>query len=124
MGRRARVVVSDFVAQIGARVRVLRFERGLSIRALAELAGCSPHGIMQIELGYAAMTIGTIHKLALALHVEPFDILNHDTQTDDVGWMIEAMRLDAHVLAFVRAKLAPRRRARSARAVRSRRARS
>jgi transcriptional regulator with XRE-family HTH domain len=116
MGRRARIIISDFVAQIGARVRVLRFERGLSIRALAELAGCSPHGIMQIELGYSAMTIGTIHKLALALHVEPFDILNHDTQTSHLGWLLETMRHDANVLSVIRAKLAPRRRTRAARA--------
>lgn len=114
MGRRARIVVSDFVAQIGARVRVLRFERGLSIRALAELAGCSPHGVMQIELGHAAMTLGTIHKLALALRVEPFDILNHDTQTDDVGSLVETMRHHPQLVRSIRAKLTPRRRTRAA----------
>lgn len=118
--RRARIIVSDFVAQIGARVRVLRFERGLSIRALAELAGSSPDGIMQIELGRSAMTLGTIDKLSRALRVEPFDILNHDTQTSDVGWLVETMRHDANVLSFVRATLAHRRRARASRAPRTR----
>ena len=123
MGR-ARIVVSDFVAQIGARVRFLRFERGLSMRALADLARCSPDGLMQIELGRSAMTIKTMRKLAHALHVRPFDILNHDTQTNDFGWLVETMRHDAKVLSFVRATVEPRRRARAARAARAPRTRS
>ena len=114
MGRN-RFIVSDFVAQIGARVRVLRFERGLSMLDLAKMAECSPDGLMQIELGRSAMTIKTMCKLAHALGVRPFDILNHDTQTDDVGWFVETMRHDVNVLRFVRAKLEPRRRARVAR---------
>ena len=113
MGR-ARIVVSDFVAQIGARVRFLRFERGLSMRALADLARCSPDGLMQIELGRSSMTIKTMRKLAHALDVRPFDLLNHNTQTDDVGWFVETMRHDASVLRFMSAKLKPARRARTA----------
>jgi len=113
--RRTRIIVSDFVAQIGARVRVLRFERGLSMLDLAKIAGCSPDGLMQIELGRSAMTIKTMRKLAHALGVRPFDILNHDTQTDDVGWFVETMRHDVNVLRFVRAKLEPRQRARAPR---------
>jgi transcriptional regulator with XRE-family HTH domain len=115
MGRN-RIVVSDFVAKIGARVRFLRFERGLSMIELAELAGCSPDGLMQIELGRHPMTIKTICKLAHALDVRPLDILNHDTQTDDVGWFVETMRNDPQLVRFMMAKLAPRRRARAARA--------
>lgn len=115
MGR-ARIVVSDFVDQIGARVRFLRYERGLSMQELAERAGCSASCIMQFELGRTAMNTTTMRKLAHALHVRPFDILNLDTQTDDIGWFVETMRHDANVLSFVRAKLEPRRRARATRA--------
>jgi len=97
MGR-TRIIVSDIVAQIGARVRVLRFERGLSMLDLAKMAGCSPDGLMQIELGRSAMTIKTMRKLAHALKVKPFDILNHDTQTDDVGYILERIRLDPGAL--------------------------
>jgi transcriptional regulator with XRE-family HTH domain len=112
----ARILVSDLVAQIGARVRFLRFERGLSMRELAEMAGCSASCIMQFELGRTAMNTMTMRKLAQALDVLPLDILNLDTQTDDVGWFVETMRHDANVLSFVRAKLEPRGRARAARA--------
>ena len=115
MGR-ARIGVSDFVDQIGARVRFLRYERGLSMQELVERAGYNTSCIMQFELGRTAMNTTTMRKLAHALHVRPFDILNLDTQTDDIGWFVETMRHDANVLSFVRAKLEPCRRARATRA--------
>lgn len=88
---RKRIVVSDFMAQLAARLRVLRFERGLSQRQLARLAGCSADSIVRFESGQTAMNARTMRKLALALRVEPFDILNHDTQTSDLGWLLETM---------------------------------
>jgi len=103
-----RIAVRDFVAQIGARVQFLRFERGLSMRELADLAGCSPVGIMQIEHGRAAMTLGTMRKLARALNVQPFDLLNHDTHTSDVGWFVETMRHDPKLVRRMRIKLVRR----------------
>lgn len=121
---RDKIVVSDFTSQIGARIRFLRLERGLPLWRLAKLAQISADSIMHIELGRSAINLQSIYKLARALNVQPFDLLNHDTQTDDVGWLVETMRHDAHVLTFVRATLAPRRRARVARAARARRARS
>jgi hypothetical protein len=57
-----------------------------------------------------------MHKLARALHVEPFDILNCDTQTNDLGWLLETMRHDASVVRLVHEKLEPIRRARAVRA--------
>ena len=104
MGR-ARILVSDFVAQIGARVRFLRYERGLSMRELAEMAGCSASCIMQFELGRTAMNTTTMRKIARALDVQPFDILNHDTHTSDLGWFAETMHHDSNVLRLVLAKL-------------------
>lgn len=89
-----RVVKSDFMAKVGARLRVLRFERGFTIRKLAEVSECSADTILQVELGRTGITTTTLQRLALALRVQPFDILNHDTQTDDVGWMVEMMRRD------------------------------
>lgn len=89
-----RVVKSDFMAKIGARVRVLRYERGFSIRKLADVSGVSAECILQVEMGRSGFTTNTLQKLARALRVEPFDILNHDPQTNDLGWMVEAMRRD------------------------------
>lgn len=121
---RDKIVVSDFTSQIGARIRFLRLERGLPLWKLAKLAQSRADSIMNIELGRSAINLQSIYKLARALNVQPFDLLNHDHDTSDVGWLVETMRHDANVLTFVRATLAPRRRARAARAARARRARS
>jgi transcriptional regulator with XRE-family HTH domain len=121
---RDKIVVSDFTSQIGARIRFLRLERGLPLWKLAKLAQSSADSIMHIELGRSAITLQSIYKLARALNVQPFDLLNHDHDTNDVGWLVETMRHDSNVLMFVRATLEPRRRAPAARAARARRARS
>jgi len=121
---RDKIVVSDFTSQIGARIRFLRLERGLPLWKLAKLAQSRGESIMNIELGRSAINLQSIYKLARALNVQPFDLLNHDTQTSDLGWLVETMRHDAQVLAFVRATVQPRRRTRSARAARGRCTRS
>ena len=56
----------------------LRFQRALSVRALARLAGLSPTTIMSIEHGHNPPRVDTIRKLAQALGVEPLAI------TDDL----------------------------------------
>lgn len=91
---RHRVVKSDLMAKIGARVQVLRLERGFSLRKLAQAADCSVDCIRQIEMGRSGFTTRILRRLAQGLNVEPFDILNHDTQTNDLGWVIEAIRRD------------------------------
>ena len=88
---------------------------------LVELPGSHPFAnialtdnIVRFELGYTAMNARTMHKLARALDVQPLDILNYDTQTNDLGWLLETMRHDASVVRLVLAKLEPRGSARAA----------
>jgi transcriptional regulator with XRE-family HTH domain len=100
--------MSDLLARVGARISFLRNERGLSIGELADLAGCSAESIEQLELGRLDFTATTLHELARALQVEPRDILNHDPDTNDFGWLAEAMRSDPKMLRLVKAKLAAR----------------
>lgn len=89
---RDRIVVSDFIAQIGARIRFLRLERGLTLWKLARMADSTSDLIGQIELGRSAIQMKTICKLSKALNVKPSDILNHDTDTSDVGYILEMLR--------------------------------
>jgi transcriptional regulator with XRE-family HTH domain len=49
----------------------LRRERLLTIRSLAELSGCAPRTVLQIEHGRRTPQPGTIKRLASALQVEP-----------------------------------------------------
>ena len=54
---------------VGTRVRALREQRGLSMRALAELCELSPNAISLIERGKSSPNVSTLHRLATALQV-------------------------------------------------------
>ena len=91
------------LTQIGARIRFLRLETGLSLRKLAQMARCSADSIMQIELGRSAITSKMLRKIARGLNVQPFDLLNLDTQNNDLGYVIEKMRQDPEAFQIVKA---------------------
>lgn len=55
--------------EVGLNVQVLREERGLSMRGLAELCGLSPNTISLIERGATSPNVSTLHQLATALKV-------------------------------------------------------
>jgi len=61
-------------AALGARLRELRRERGLSIRGLAAELGCSASHISQFERGLSEPSVGLLTALAAALGV-PMDAL-------------------------------------------------
>jgi transcriptional regulator with XRE-family HTH domain len=54
---------------VGARVRAFRQERGLSLRALAELCDLSPNTISLIERRVTSPSVSTLQRLATALAV-------------------------------------------------------
>jgi transcriptional regulator with XRE-family HTH domain len=54
---------------VGLHLRALRHERGLSLRALAELSGLSPNTISLVERGVTSPSVSTLHRLATALAV-------------------------------------------------------
>jgi len=55
--------------KVGARLRALRDQQGLSLRALAEACGLSINAISLIERGENSPTVSTLHRLAIALGV-------------------------------------------------------
>jgi transcriptional regulator with XRE-family HTH domain len=54
---------------VGARLRILRKQRGLSLRALAEMCNVSPNTISLIERGLSSPCVDTLHCLATGLGV-------------------------------------------------------
>jgi transcriptional regulator with XRE-family HTH domain len=54
---------------VGQRIRELRTNKGLSLRALAELSGLSTNAISLIERGDNSPTVSSLHNLAAALAV-------------------------------------------------------
>ena len=61
--------MSGIAKILGQRIRNYRTEQGLSQEKLAELSGCHPTYIGQVERGEKNATLESIEKIAIALHV-------------------------------------------------------
>jgi transcriptional regulator with XRE-family HTH domain len=59
----------------GQRLRQLRVQRALSLRALAQRSGVAFDTINKLELGHRPARLVTIRKLADALGVEPNELI-------------------------------------------------
>jgi transcriptional regulator with XRE-family HTH domain len=62
----------------GQRLRQLRVERALSLRALAQRSGVAFDTINKLELGYRPARLVTIRKLVDALGVEPKELMKRE----------------------------------------------
>lgn len=67
-----RVIPEPIAAKVGARIRELRLERGMSLAALADAAGLSKGHMSSVERGLVLITVGTVVATARALEVPPF----------------------------------------------------
>jgi transcriptional regulator with XRE-family HTH domain len=52
---------------LGPRLRLVREERGISVRELARQVGCSPSLISQVERGLSVPSVGVLYSLATVL---------------------------------------------------------
>lgn len=66
-------------ANVGQRIRSLREERSLSLRALSEQCGLSVNAISRIERGENSPTVSSLHQLATALEVPITDFFTEET---------------------------------------------
>ena len=79
--------------KIGAKVKALRAERGLSGRKLAAAADVSQPFLSQLEAGRTSVAIATLYRLATALDVKPSDLLP-DPPTDTRVDVLRASELN------------------------------
>ena len=74
------------IAQIvGRRIRNYRLQKGLSEEKLAELAGCHPTYIGQIERGEKNATMESIEKIAIGLEIplsQLFELLGGEKEEE------------------------------------------
>ena len=76
--------MSNITKILGHRIRNHRTAKGLSQEKLAELSGCHPTYIGQIERGEKNATIESIEKIAFALNVSLCRLFEKlDTETND-----------------------------------------
>src|SRR5712692_7781862 len=80
-GKRARLspkprsAAGDEASSIGARLKRLRTERGLSLRDVATASGVSASLLSQLERDLANPSISTLQRIAQSLHVSVFALL-------------------------------------------------
>lgn len=60
-------VQADPAAALGVRLKHARMVKQLTLKALAEQAGCSESMLSKLEGGHAQPSLATLHKIALAL---------------------------------------------------------
>jgi len=89
------------------RIRRLRIDRGMTLRDFGKQAGVHPLHVMAIELGQLATTTKTLRAIANALGVAPLDLLNHDTDNDDMGHIVELMRKQPDYVRKIMDKVRP-----------------
>ena len=76
--------MSDIAKILGQRIRNYRTTRGLSQEKLAELSGCHPTYIGQLERGEKNATVESIEKISSALNV-PLSTLFEQLGVKDSG---------------------------------------
>ena len=72
---------------VGSRLRRLRKERDLSIRALARSSGLSANAISVIERGLSSPSISTLHKITEALGIPITSIFIHEGERKDIVFL-------------------------------------
>ena len=97
----------SLVARVGMRIRKLRMEQGFSLRDFGKHAGVHPFHVMAIELGQLAANTKTLRSIAKALGVTPMDLLNHDTDGDDIGHLVELMRKQPEAVMKIMQRVRP-----------------
>lgn len=68
-------MTTGFAIEFGFRIRTLRKDRGLSQEDLAHAAGLHRTHISLIERGQRSVRIETIEALALALRIQPGELM-------------------------------------------------
>lgn len=97
------------IRSVGARVRAARKDRGMTRRELSERSGVSPRYLAKLEGGEGNISIGLLHKVALALGTSAEQLLARvEAQSEDMR-RVAAMygRADAATRARVLQVLDP-----------------
>jgi transcriptional regulator with XRE-family HTH domain len=74
----------DTAPNVGARIRRIRREQRLSLRALSERCGLSANAISLIERGENSPTVSSLHQLAIALGVPITDFFQETSGTNAI----------------------------------------
>ncbi len=80
-----------YASKLGARMRDLRLERGMSLASLREAGGLTPSQMSSAERGRVRVTMGTVVAVARALHVPAFVLMAFPDE-DPLSAVLEEIR--------------------------------
>jgi len=80
-----------YAGKLGARMRDLRLERGMSLASLREAGGLTPSQMSSAERGRVRVTMGTVVAVARALDVPPFVLMAFPDE-DPLSAVLEEIR--------------------------------
>ncbi|HMN12911.1 MAG TPA: helix-turn-helix domain-containing protein [Bellilinea sp.] len=69
---------------VGNRLRVLREQRGISMRTLAATSGLSANALSMIERGKTSPSVSTLSKLARAMGINITAFFREETELEDI----------------------------------------
>lgn len=72
--------------EIQRKIRELREVRGLTLRQLAEKAGCTQSYISQIETGLTVPSLSMVGRLAAALKINVIDLFSEISNGEETNW--------------------------------------
>ena len=87
--------MSHLAKEIGQRIRNYRTRLGLSQEKLAEMAGCHPTYVGQLERGEKNATLESVEKIASSLNVPLSTLFEHlgSSSPSDRNYPLEAYEL-------------------------------
>ncbi|MNC67268.1 HTH-type transcriptional regulator SinR [compost metagenome] len=77
--------MADWLTLIGARIRAMRIDKGLSQEKLAELADLNASYVGKIERGEKNVTFRSLEKVTVALDVPVQDLFKYITPDAEYG---------------------------------------
>jgi transcriptional regulator with XRE-family HTH domain len=84
-------VPETYAAKLGARMRDLRLERGLSLASLRQAGGLTPSQMSSAERGRVQVTMGTVAAVAKALGMPAFVLMAFPDE-DPLSKVLEEIR--------------------------------
>lgn len=64
----------SLASQVGARIRALRKQRGLTLKQLAEMIGTTPQTAQRLEADTITLSVDWIERICAALQIKPYEL--------------------------------------------------
>lgn len=65
---------ASLASQVGARIRMFRKHRGMTLKQLADAIGTTPQTVQRLEADTMTMSIHWIERFCTALQIKPYEL--------------------------------------------------